>query len=236
MTNARDRLAEGRVALVTGGSRGVGRETILRLAILGYAVVVNYVHDQRTAESTVEAILAARGTAVAIRADVADDLDVERLFAQTIETFGAVDAVVHAVRGHVTATSLTEIPLAEFDALCKANLRATFIVNQAAARHVRPGGAIVNVSNSIPASAGPSYAAHAAATAAVDVLTRMLALDLHGRDITVNGVSLDVGKPCAPDRVADVIVYLLSDGGQSVTGNVLRLDHPSHSLEGATYL
>src|SRR5262245_44566989 len=92
---------EGRVAIVTGGSRGMGRETIQRLASLGYAVVVNYVHDQRTAESTVDAVLDGRGAAVAIRADVADLLDVERLFSQTIETFGAVDAIVHAVRGHV---------------------------------------------------------------------------------------------------------------------------------------
>ena len=89
---------DGRVVIVTGGSRGVGRETVQRLASLGYAVVVNYVHDQRTAEATVEAVLKARGAAVAIRADVADALDVERLFDQSAETFGVVDAV--AVLSH----------------------------------------------------------------------------------------------------------------------------------------
>ncbi len=69
----------GRVAIVTGGSRGVGRATIRRLAARGHAVVVNYLHDQRAAESTVEAILANNGNAVAVRADGADDLDVQRL-------------------------------------------------------------------------------------------------------------------------------------------------------------
>ena len=234
MATARHGLAENRVAIVTGGSRGVGRETIDRLASVGYAVVVNYVHDQRTAESTVEAVLAARGTAVAIRADVADELDVERLFAQTIETFGAVDAVVHAVRGHVTAASLTEVALDEFDALCRTSLRATFIVNRIAARHVRNGGAIVNLSSSVGASALPSYGAYGTTTAGIDALIRMLALDLRERDITVNGVALDVGKPCAPGRAADVIVYLLSDDGHGNTGHVMRLAHPSRGLEGGT--
>jgi 3-oxoacyl-[acyl-carrier protein] reductase len=227
MANARHARAESRVAIVTGGSRGVGRETIDRLASLGYAVVVNYVHDQRTAESTVEAVLSARGTAVAIRADVADDLDVERLFAQTIETFGAVDAVVHAVRGHVTAASLSEVALDEFDALCRTNFRATFIVNHSAARHVRDGGAIVNLSSSVRSAALPSYGAYGTTTAAVDALTRMLALDLRERNITVNCVSLDVGKPCAPGRVADLIAFLLSNDAHGITGHVMRLTHPT---------
>ena len=139
----------GRVAIVTGGSRGVGREASRRLASLGYAVVVNYAHDQHTAESTVEAVLGDNGTAVAIRADVDDDLDVERLFDQTIEEFGAIDAVVHAVRGRVTATPLTEVTLDEFDAMCMTNVRATFVVNRMAARQVSNGGVIVNLSSSV---------------------------------------------------------------------------------------
>src|ERR1700754_1289550 len=112
-----------RVAIVTGGSRGTGRETIKRLASLGYAVVVNYVHDQQTAESTVDAVLEARGEAVAVRADVTDVLDVERLFVQTLETFGAIDAVVHAVRGHVASTPLTELAFDDFDEMCRTNLK-----------------------------------------------------------------------------------------------------------------
>src|SRR5580704_8452474 len=106
----------GHVAIVTGGSRGVGRATIHRLAPRGYAVVVNYLHDQRAAESTVEAILAGNGNAVAIRADIADDLDVQRLFAETIAAFGGIDVVVHAAGSRITASGVTEAGLDVFDA------------------------------------------------------------------------------------------------------------------------
>jgi 3-oxoacyl-[acyl-carrier protein] reductase len=85
-----------RVAIVTGGSRGVGRQVARRLARRGYAVVVGYANDQRDADRTVDEILAAGGCAVAVRADVTDLLDVERLFAETVEAFGGVDLVVHA--------------------------------------------------------------------------------------------------------------------------------------------
>jgi 3-oxoacyl-[acyl-carrier protein] reductase len=85
-----------RVAIVTGGSRGVGRRIARRLARSGYAVVVGYAHDQRAADAAVAEILAAGGAAVAVRADVTDEIDVDRLFAETVEAFGAVDLVVHA--------------------------------------------------------------------------------------------------------------------------------------------
>jgi 3-oxoacyl-[acyl-carrier protein] reductase len=221
MNIALDGSPAGGVAIVTGGSRGVGRATIRRLAASRYAVVVNYLHDQRAAESTVEAILAGNGDAVAVRADVADDLDVERLFAETAAAFGGIDVVVHTVGSRIAATPVAEADLDEFDALVRINTRATFIVNREAARHVRNGGAIVNLSSS---AGGPSLMTHglyAAVKAATDVLTRALALELRERNITVSAVSLDVHRPCAPDRVADVIAYLLSDHGRHLTGQVL---------------
>ena len=88
MTTALNGSPASRVAIVTGGSRGIGQATARRLAAGGYAVVVNYLHDQRAAELTVEAILAGHGDAMAVRADVADDLDVQRLFAETITALG----------------------------------------------------------------------------------------------------------------------------------------------------
>jgi 3-oxoacyl-[acyl-carrier protein] reductase len=216
----------GRVAIVTGGSRGVGRATIRLLAARGYAVVVNYLHDRRMAESTVEAILAGNSDAVAIRADVADDLDVERLFAETIAAFGGIDVLVHALSSPVTATPVADVDLDVLDALVRINTRATFIVNREAARHLRNGGAIVNLTSSANGSSLAAYGLYAATKAATDVLTRALALELRERDITVNAVSLEVDMPRAPSRVADVVAYLLTDRGHRLTGRVLRVGDP----------
>ena len=226
MTTALTRPPAGRVAIVTGGSRGVGRATIRRLAACGYAVVVNYLHDQRAAESTVEAVLADNGNAVAVRADIADDLDVKRLFAETIAAFGGIDVVVHAAGSRITASPVTEAGLDEFDALVRISTRATFVVNQEAARHLRNGGAIVNLSSSAGGSSRRAHGLHAATKAITDVLTRALALELHERDITVNTVSLEVDMPCAPNQVADIIAYLLSEQGHGLTGCVLRVGDP----------
>jgi 3-oxoacyl-[acyl-carrier protein] reductase len=226
MTTALNESPADRVAVVTGGSRGVGGVTVRRLAAVGYAVVVDYLHDQRAAESTVEEILANNGNAVAIRADIADDLDVTRLFAETIAAFGGIDVVVHAAGSRITASEVTEVGLDEFDALMRTNTRATFVVNREAARHLRDGGAIVNLSSSAGGSSLRTHGLYAATKAPTDVLTRALAVELHERDITVNAVSLEAGRPCAPDQVADVIGYLLSDQGHRITGQVLRVGGP----------
>jgi 3-oxoacyl-[acyl-carrier protein] reductase len=216
----------GRVAIVTGGSRGVGRATTRRLAAGGYAVVVSYLRHQRAAESAVEAILAGGGDAVAIRADIADDLDVKRLFAETIAAFGGIDVVVHAAGRRVTTAPVTEVDLDEFDALLRANARATLVVSQQAARHLRNDGAIVNLSSSAEGSSLRTHGLSAATAAITDVLTRALALELRARNITVNAVSLEASRPCAPDQVAGVIAYLLSERGHRLTGQVLRAGDP----------
>ena len=204
MTTVFNRSGAGRVAIVTGGSRGAGLATICRLAASGFAVVVNYLHDQRAAEAAVESILADNGEAVAVRADVTDDLDVTRLFAETMAAFGGIDVVVHAAGG-----------------------RAAFVVNREAARHVRDHGAIVNLSSSAEGSSRPAHGRSVAATAITDVVTRTLALELRERNVTVNAVSLDVGRPCVPERIADVVAFLLSDRGRRLTGQVLRVGDPA---------
>ena len=221
MTTALNGSPASRVAIVTGGSRGIGRATIRRLAARGYAIVVNYLNDQRAAESTVETIFAGNGNAMAVRADVADDLDVQRLFAETITAFGGVDVVVHTAGSRIIASSVTEAGLDEFDALVRTNTRATFVVNREAARHLRNGGAIVNLSSPIEDSSLRTHGLYAATKATTNELTRALALELRGRDISVNAVSLEVHGSCVPDRVADVIAYLLSDHGHRLTGHVL---------------
>jgi 3-oxoacyl-[acyl-carrier protein] reductase len=160
---------------------------------------------------------------MAVRADVADDLDVERLFAETMVTFGCVDAVVHTVDGRIASTPVAEVDLDEFDAVCRLNTRGTMIVNREAARQVRNGGAIVNLSSSTVGSAAPTFGAYAASKAATDVLTRVLAVELRHRDIAVNAVSVDVDRPCVPDRIAELVVHLLAADGPRPTGRMIHV-------------
>jgi 3-oxoacyl-[acyl-carrier protein] reductase len=115
ITNAHN-TASTPVAIVTGGSRGIGRAVARKLAIGDYAVVINYLNGQPAADAAVEEILAANGCAVAVRADVADELDVERLFSETIEAFGGVDVVVHAAARKMLGT-VASCDLQTFDAL-----------------------------------------------------------------------------------------------------------------------
>lgn len=227
MTNPPDGAASvGRVAIVTGGSRGVGRAIVRKLAAGGYAVVVDYAHDQGAAESVVEKVLAENGYAVAVRADVTDELDVERLFAETDWIFGGIDVVVHTVGSQPAAISMAEVALDEFDALSRINTRAMLIVNREAARQLRSGGAVVNVSASVARSALATYGVYAATKVPVAVLTRTLAQQLLDREIRVNAVSLEVGRPCVPATVADEVAHLLGDDGHGLTGLVIHIDEP----------
>jgi 3-oxoacyl-[acyl-carrier protein] reductase len=132
--------------------------------------------------------------------------------------------VVHAVAGRIDPAPVAETGLDEFDALYRINTRATLIVDREAARLVRNGGAIVNLSSSAAGSALPAHGVYAASRAATDVLTRALAVELGARDITVNAVSLAAGGPCLPGRIADIVVYLLSDEGRGLTGQVIRIE------------
>jgi 3-oxoacyl-[acyl-carrier protein] reductase len=220
-----------RVAIVAGATRGIGRATARRLAREGWWVVVTYAHDQRQAESTVETILASGGVAEAVRADVTDELDVERLFCEALAACGGVDAVVQAVIGTLAPSrALANVQLEEFEALNKNGARAAFLVNREAARHLRAGGAIVNITSVAVTRPRARTAADAAGRAAIDALTRVAALELAERDITVNAVALDVAGRCRPDHVADAVAYLLSEGARGITGQVVRIDDPTWEL------
>lgn len=236
MRTALDGSPSGRVAIVTGGSRGAGLAATGRLAACGCAVVVNYLHDQRAAESAVDAVLADHGDAVAVRADVADELDVARLFTETTAAFGGVDVVVHAVAGRVPVAAVTDVDVVEFDAVMRVSARAAFVVSREAARHVRDHGAIVSLRCSASGSQLRSHGVSMAATAAGDVLTRALAFELRERCVTVNAVSVEADRPCAPDRVAEVIEFLVGDDGHRLTGQVLRVGGRGGRPTGAALL
>jgi 3-oxoacyl-[acyl-carrier protein] reductase len=177
-----------RVAIVTGGSGGIGRAVAERLAADGMSVLVHYAGNPGRAEEVVDAIVAAGGTASAAKADVADENEVAALFDEAEQRYGGVDVVVHTA-GIMLLSRLAELDLADLDRMHRTNIRGTVVVDQQAARRVRRGGAIVNFSTSVTKIALPTYAAYAASKGAVDAMTLILARELRGRDITVNAVA-----------------------------------------------
>ncbi|MFE9296498.1 SDR family oxidoreductase [Streptomyces niveus] len=183
-----ERRTDRRVVIVTGGSRGIGRESAQRLAADGHAVVVNYAGNQAEAEAAVAAITESGGTAMAFRADVADEVAVSALFDAAEETYGGVDVLVHAA-GVMSVTPLVDTELDALDRMHRTNIRGTFVVDQQAARRLRSGGAIINFSSSVVGLAFPGYTAYAASKGAVEAMTLILARELRGRDITVNAVA-----------------------------------------------
>ena len=178
----------GRVAVVTGGSRGIGREVAERLAGDGMSVAIAFAGNEAAAEEAVAAITSKGGTAFAMRADVAEEADVAALFDAARDRFGGVDVLVHAA-GVMTLGPVADFDLAALDAMHRTNIRGTFVADQRAARDVRDGGAIINVSTSVRKLGLPGYAAYAASKAAVDAVSLVLAKELRGRDITVNAVA-----------------------------------------------
>lgn len=233
-----------RVAIVTGGSRGIGRQSAERLAADGHAVVVVYAGNQAEADSAVEAITKAGGQAIAVRADVADEKAVAELFDTAEQTFGGIDVVVHAA-GVMVLSPVVDIDLDALDRMHRTNIRGTFVVDQQAARRLRRGGAIINFSTSVLGLALPGYAAYAATKGAVEAVTLILARELRGRDITVNAVAPGptatalflVGKDeetiakmaaqpplerlGTPEDIAEVVSFLAGPG-RWVNGQVIR--------------
>jgi 3-oxoacyl-[acyl-carrier protein] reductase len=177
-----------RVAIVTGGSGGIGRAVCERLAAAGMSVVVHYAGRAAAAEETVAAIESAGGRAVAIQGDVADEIAIAGLFEETASRFGGVDVVVHAA-GIMLLSPLVQLDLDELDRVHRTNIRGTFVVNQQAARRIRSGGSVINFSSSVVKLAFPNFTAYAASKGAVEAMTLVLARELRGRDVTVNAVA-----------------------------------------------
>ncbi|MET9824064.1 SDR family oxidoreductase [Streptomyces sp. NPDC006349] len=234
-----------RVAVVTGGSRGIGRAVSQKLAEDGLAVVVDYARDASAAEETVEAITAAGGRAVAVQADVAEEKEVAALFDRAEDEFGGVDVVVNSA-GRMTLSTVADLDLAALDAMHRTNIRGTFVVAQQAARRLRAGGSFIGFSTSVVGAQYPTYGAYAASKGAVEAMTLILARELRGRDVTVNTVApgptatdlfLDGKTPeqvdrlaktpplerlGSPEDIAAVVAFLGSPAGHWVNGQILR--------------
>lgn len=177
-----------RVALITGGSGGIGRVTSERLARDGIAVAVHYAGNKARADEVVEAVTSAGGRAMAVGGDVADEHAMAEAFDAAEREFGGIDVLVHTA-GQMILGSLADFDLDDLDRMHRTNIRGTFVVNQLAARRMRDGGAIINFSTSVKKLALPTYAPYAATKGAVDAISLVLAKELRGRDITVNAVA-----------------------------------------------
>ncbi len=153
-----------RVAVVTGGSGGIGSRTAVRLAEDGLAVVVGYTANRDAADAVVTEITANGGAAVAVRVDVADEQAVAAVFDTAEDRFGGVDVVVHAA-ARMRLSPLADLDLAVLDDMHRTNIRGTFVVARQAARRLRDGGAVITFSSSVVGLAFPEYGPTARARA-----------------------------------------------------------------------
>ena len=228
---------EGKTALITGGSRGIGRAIAERLAGDGAAVAINYARNEQLAREVVQAISANGGKAIAIQADVSKPAQVRRLFSEAEKALGRLDIVVANAGVHITKP-LVENTEADYDYVFDTNTRGVFFTLQEAARRVRDGGRIVAVSTGGTRMHFANMSLYLGSKGAIEQFARSLSLELGPRNVTVNvlspgftdtdmlpeqyreyGASLSpFSRVGAPEDVADVALFLASDAARWITG------------------
>jgi 3-oxoacyl-[acyl-carrier protein] reductase len=240
-------MLKGKVALVTGSSRGIGRAIAERLSSDAASVVINYFQREDTAREVVAAVQSAGGQAIAVQANVAKAVDVQHLFDQTIEHFGKIDILVNNA-GVLTTKPLAEVTEEDFDRLFGVNVKGTFLTCRQAAQKMKEGGRVINLSSTVTSLMLPNYGIYAASKGAVEQITRVFAKELGGRGITVNGVSpgptdtelfregkseeqinnlaqmAAFGRLGEPQDIADVVAFLASEQARWITGQNIRVN------------
>lgn len=237
--------SNGKVAIITGASRGIGSEIARRLAHDGFAVVVNYASSAGEADTLVAAIQAQGGQALAVKANVASAEQVRRLFDETEKHFGGVDVLVNNA-GIMSLSTLADTDDDSVDRQIDINFKGTFNTLRESAKRMRDGGRVVNFSSSVVAMLQPTYGVYAATKAAVEAMTSVFAKEVRGRNITVNAVApgptaTDLflnGKPQElvdrlarlaplerlgqPRDIAGAVAFLAGPDGAWINGQTLR--------------
>lgn len=238
---------EGKVAVVTGASRGIGAAIARRLAADGAQTVVNYHRSAETAAQVVAEIEAAGGQALTVQADLADLAQIRNLFAISLDRCGRLDILVNNA-GVARFRPLEEIDVSDYESQFTVNVRGVLFATQEAARLMgEAGGRIINISSGAATAAPPGTSVYSATKAAVETLTRVHAAELGPRHITINAVSpglvqtdmLEAVIPAdvlqnmiastplrrlgSPEEIADAVAFLVSEEARFITGQVLAV-------------
>ena len=237
-----------KVAIVTGGSRGIGRAVALQLAHNGAKVVVNYAGNEQAAKEVVELITAKGGHAIAVQADVANADSVDQMVKQAMDAFGRVDILVNNA-GITRDTLLMRMKEDDWDAVLDTNLKGIFLCTKAVSRIMmkQKAGKIINMTSVVGIMGNAGQANYAAAKAGVIGFTKSMAKELASRNITVNAIapgfistdmtavlsdqvksdlvnSIPLGKLGTPEEIAYAVVFLSSDYANYITGQTLNVD------------
>ena len=231
----------GKVAIVTGSSRGIGAEIALTLARAGAKVVVNYVHHQQAADTVCTAITQFGGKSIAVQADVSEPDGVRRLFDAAIDNFERIDILVNNA-GMLVFKPIAEVSNEEFDRIIDINLKSIFYALREAAGRLADNGRIVNISSTVTRLMLPKYGPYAATKGAVEQLSRIFAREIGERGITVNTVSpgpvftdlfradktaediermaalSSFGRIGETDDIAQIVLFLVSEEARWITG------------------
>lgn len=239
---------EGKTAIVTGASRGIGREIAIMLGKEGARVAVNYSGSKEKAEEVVEMIKQSGGDAFAIQANVSDTEQVKQMIDETLKTFGSIDMLVNNA-GITRDNLLMRMKEDEWDDVININLKGVFLCTKAVTRQMmkQRAGKIVNLASIVGVIGNPGQANYVAAKAGVIGLTKTTARELATRNITVNAVapgfittdmtdalpqdvkeqmlgSIPLGKLGSAQDVAGAVAFLLSDDANYITGQTIHVD------------